>query len=69
MRSTMSMVLAGFGVLFLSFGSMFLLLGWLGVHYHDRESMGHAAVLGISFVIIGAVLFGAGSMSRRKANT
>ena len=69
MRSNMSMVLASFGVLFLSFGSVFLVLGWLGVHYHSRESMGHAAVLGISFVIIGAVLFGAGSMGRRKANT
>lgn len=69
MRSTMSMVLAGFGVLFLSFGALFLLLGWLGVHYHARETMGNAALVGFPFVVIGAVLFGAGSMGRRKANT
>lgn len=69
MRSNMSMVLASFGVLFLSFGFVFLFLGWLCVHYHSRETMGHAALLGGSFVVIGALLFGAGSMGRRKANT
>ena len=62
----MSMVLASFGVLFLSFGMVFLVLGWLGLHYHSRESMGMSGLLGIAFVVIGAVLFGAGSMGRRK---
>jgi hypothetical protein len=67
MRSNMSMVLASFGVLFLSFGFVILLLGWLGVHYHARESMGSAGLIGIVFVTIGAVLFGAGRMGRSKA--
>lgn len=69
MRSNMSMTLASFGVVFLSFGLVFLLLGWMGLHFQSRESMGTAGLYGTVFVLIGAVLFGAGSMGRRKTST
>ena len=38
----MSMTLAGFGVVFLGFGFTMLLLGFFGLHYGSRESMGGA---------------------------
>jgi hypothetical protein len=66
MRSTMSMTLASFGVLFLSFGGVMLFLGMLGLHFGSRESLGSAGTLGIPFVVIGAVLFGAGYATNKK---
>ena len=66
MRSTMSMTLASFGVLFLSFGGVMLLLGMLGLHFGSRESMGSAGMLGGAFVLIGAVLFGAGFVTNKR---
>ena len=69
MRSTMSMTLASFGVLFLSFGGVILVLGMLGLHFGSRESLGHAGVIGTAFVVIGAVLFGAGSMTNKRRDS
>ena len=66
MRSTMSMTLAGFGVVFLGFGFTMLLLGFFGLHYGSRESMGGAGAVGGIFVLIGLVLFGAGFATNRK---
>jgi hypothetical protein len=66
MRSNLSMTRASFGVIFLSFGLVFVVLGWLGLHFHWRESMGTSGLYGAVFLVIGAVLFGAGSMGRRK---
>ena len=67
MRSTMSMTLASFGVLFLSFGGVMLLLGALGLHFGSRESMGAAGSIGGVFVLIGVVLFGAGFATNKKS--
>ncbi|HEX6576440.1 MAG TPA: hypothetical protein VF042_15845 [Gemmatimonadaceae bacterium] len=66
MRSTLSMTLLGFGVVFLSFGLMFLFLGWMGLHYNSRESLGASGLYGLIFVVIGAVLYGAGFTRRRN---
>lgn len=62
----MSMTLASFGVLFLSFGGVILLLGTLGLHFGSRESLGAAGTVGIPFLLIGAVLFGAGFMTNKR---
>ena len=60
MRSTMSMTLASFGVVFLSFGAVILLIGFLGLHFGYRSSLGFPGLVGLVFFLIGAVLFGAG---------
>lgn len=60
MRSTKSMLLLSFGVLFLSFGGVMLLLGLLGLQFHTRESLGGAGLLALVFLVIGAVLYGGG---------
>ena len=67
MRSTMSMTLAGFGVVFLGFGFTMLLLGFFGLHYGSRENMGGAGLVGGVFFLIGVVLFGAGFATNRKS--
>jgi len=67
MRSKLSMVLAGFGVVFLSFGGVMLVLGTLGLRFGSRESLGGAGIVGIPFVLIGAILFGAGfTVNKRR---
>lgn len=67
MNSKSSMVLAGFGVVFLGFGLTILVLGMLGLHYGTRESLGHAATVGGGMALVGAILFGAGfSLSRKN---
>ncbi len=62
----MSMTLASFGVLFLSFGGVMLLIGMLGLHFGSRESMGAAGTVGTAFVVIGVVLFGAGFVTNKR---
>jgi hypothetical protein len=69
MRSTMSMTLASFGVLFLSFGGVILLIGMLGLHFGSRESLGSAGTIGIAFVVIGAVLSGAGFATNKQRDS
>ena len=69
MRSTMSMTLASFGVLFLAFGGVMLFLGMLGLHFGSRESLGSAGTVGIPFVIIGIVLFGAGFVTNKRRDS
>ena len=65
MRSTMSMTLAGFGVVFLSFGTVIVVLGLLGVYFGSRPSLGFPGTLGLALLVIGAVLFGAGWRGKR----
>ena len=66
MRSTMSMTLAGFGVVFLGFGGVMLLLGTMGLHFGSRESLGAAGMVGGSLVVLGAVFFGAGFATNKR---
>lgn len=66
MNSKSSMVLAGFGVVFLGFGLTILVLGMLGLHYGTRESLGHAATVGGGMALVGAILFGAGFSLNKK---
>ncbi len=68
MRSTMSMTLASFGVILLSFGGVILFIGMLGLHFGSRESLGGAGTIGLAFVLIGAVLFGAGFVTNKRQN-
>ena len=66
MRSNKSMVLLSFGVLFLAFGGVILLLLLLGIQYGSRESFGSPGLLGLVFVLIGGALYGGGfSMGKR----
>ena len=67
MRSTMSWTLLSFGVICLGFGLVSLFLGFLGVHFHARESYGASATVGLPLLLIGAVLYGAGFMSGKRA--
>jgi len=60
------MTLASFGVIFLSFGGVILFLGLLGLHFRARESLGTSGLYGIVFLLIGAVLFGAGMYLGRQ---
>ena len=66
MRSTMSMTLAGFGVVFLGFGGVMLLLGTMGLHFGSRESLGAAGMVGGALVVLGAVFFGAGFATNKR---
>lgn len=68
MRSTLSMTLAGFGVIFLGFGGTMLVIALFGLRYGARESLGGAGAIGLVFCIIGAVLFGAGMMTGKGGN-
>jgi hypothetical protein len=60
MRSTMSMTLASFGVVFLSFGTVTLILGLLGLRFGYRDALGLPGLIALGFLLLGAVLFGAG---------
>jgi len=62
----MSMTLAGFGVVFLGFGGVMLLLGMLGLHFGSRESLGSAGMVGGALVVLGAVFFGAGFATNKR---
>ena len=66
MRSTMSMTLASFGVVFISFGGVFVFIGMLGLHFGSRESLGGAGMIGTVLVLLGAVLFGAGFATNKR---
>ena len=61
----MSMTLASFGVVFLSFGAVILVIGFLGLQFGTRPSLGRAGILGLGFLLMGAVLFGAGWRGKR----
>jgi len=63
------MTLASFGVLFLSFGSVILLIGMLGLHFGSRVSLGAAGTIGIAFVVIGTALFGAGFATNKQRDS
>ena len=67
MRSTMSMTLASFGVVFLSFGAVILVIGFLGLQFGYRHSLGFPGIVGLVFFLIGAVLFGAGHVSGKRS--
>jgi len=62
----MSMTLAGFGVVFLGFGGVMLLLGMLGLHFGSRESLGSAGMVGGALVLLGAAFFGAGFATNKR---
>jgi drug/metabolite transporter (DMT)-like permease len=62
----MSMTLASFGVVFLSFGGVVLLIGTLGLHFGSRESLGGAGMIGLVLVLLGAVFFGAGYVTNKR---
>jgi hypothetical protein len=68
MRSGLVMPLLSFGVIFLSFGGVMVFLGLLGLHFHTRDNMGMAGIVGISFLVIGAVLTALGYMMRRSVS-
>ena len=70
MRSNKSMLLLSFGVLFLSFGGVILLLGLLGIQFGARESLGSAGLLALAFLLIGGALYGGGfAMGKRDDRT
>ena len=60
MRSNKSMLLLSFGVLFLAFGGVILLLGLLGLQFGARESLGGAGLLALVALLIGGALYGTG---------
>jgi hypothetical protein len=62
----MSMTLAGFGTVFLGFGGTILLIAMLGLKFGTREHLGGAGRLGMGFVVLGAILFGAGYSVNKK---
>jgi uncharacterized membrane protein YjjP (DUF1212 family) len=66
MRSTKSMLLLSFGVLFLSFGSVMVLLDFLGLHFGAREAMSKGGLTGFAFFVIGALLYGGGIAIGRR---
>jgi hypothetical protein len=63
----MSMTLASFGVVFLSFGGVILVIGFLGLQFGYRHSLGFPGMVGLVFVLIGAVLYGAGWAQGRRS--
>lgn len=58
-----------FGVLFLSFGGVILLLGVLGLKYGTRETLGGAGMLAAAMLLVGAVLFGSGLLGGRRTGS
>ena len=66
MGSNLQMVLRSFGIVFLGLGTTASIIEMLSM----RFGTGHkeAVALGIGSLLIGAVLFGAGTMLRRRAN-
>jgi multisubunit Na+/H+ antiporter MnhG subunit len=60
MRSNKSTLLLSFGVLFLAFGSVMLVLDFLGLHFGAREAMSRSSLLAVVFVVLGAALYGGG---------
>jgi len=66
MGSNFQMVLRSFGVVFLSLGVTAGIIQLLALRFGTGHS--EAVVLAIGSLLIGAVLFGAGTMLRRRAN-
>lgn len=66
MGSNFQMVLRSFGVVFLSLGVTAGIIQLLALRFGTGHS--EAAALAIGSLLIGAVLFGAGTMLRRRAN-
>jgi len=66
MGSNLQMVLRSFGVIFLSLGLVASIIEMLSLKF----GTGHpeAVTLAIGSFVIGAVLFGSGTMLRRRAN-
>lgn len=67
MPSKLAMALASFGTIFLSFGSVIVVIGLLGIRYGSREAMGGAGKVALGFIVAGAVLAGASYMVSRSA--
>ena len=66
MGSNLQMVLRSFGMVFLGLGVTASIIEMLSLRYGTGHS--EAVTLAIGSLIIGAVLFGAGTMLRRRAN-
>jgi hypothetical protein len=66
MRSNKSMLLLSFGVLFLAFGSVMLLLDFLGLHFGAREAMSRSSLVAVVFVVLGVALYGGGFAIGRR---
>jgi hypothetical protein len=70
MRSTLAMTLAGFGTVLLSFGAVVVVIGLLGLRFNSREAMGGAGLIGLGFIVAGALLAGGGyAVERSKRQT
>ena len=54
------MVLLSFGVLFLSFGLVMVLLDFLGIHFGARESWSTGSGVAVVFIVLGLILYGSG---------
>ena len=67
MHSRFSTALAGFGTIFLAFGSVIVVIGLLGIRFGSRESMGGAGSIALGFIVAGAVLAGAAFAIDRRA--
>ena len=66
MDSNFQMVLRSFGVVFLGMGVTAGIIQMLALRYGTGHK--EAVALAIGSLLIGAVLFGAGTMLRRRAN-
>ena len=63
----MGVTIRSFGAILLGFGITFLIIGWLGVRYGARPSLGHAGTFALVGIVVGAVLLFAGSAMMRKS--
>ena len=62
------MVLLSFGVLFLSFGMVMVLLDFLGIHYGARESWSTGSGVAVVFIVLGIVSYGSGFAMGKRDN-
>jgi hypothetical protein len=69
MRSTKSMVLLSFGILFLSFGAVMVLLDFLGIHFGARESWSTGSGVAVVFLVLGVIFYGSGFRMGKSDNS